>query len=153
MRAGVDYIGVSVGALILNKEGKILLGKRSNKTRNERGAWEAPGGAVEFGERRIDAIKREMKEELGVDIHIVGVLHTADEIIKKDKQHWIPTTYIARIKDHQVPKIMEPVKCDAIGWFSLSNLPKPLSGITKININEYKKQYKLKAELRRIYRS
>lgn len=140
MKAGVDYIGVSVGALIFNKDGKIFLGKRSNKSKNERGSWEAPGGAVEFGEKRIDAVKREMNEEFGIDIRVVRVLHTSDEMIRKDKQHWIPTTYIARIKRNKPPRIMEPEKCDAIGWFSLNKLPTPLSGITKIDLKEYRRQ-------------
>ncbi len=34
MKPGVDYIGVSVGALIFNSTGELLLNKRSKKTRN-----------------------------------------------------------------------------------------------------------------------
>lgn len=52
MKAGIDYIGVSAGALIVNKKGEILLTKRSMKARNEKGKWEAPGGQVHFGETR-----------------------------------------------------------------------------------------------------
>jgi len=64
MKAGIDYIGVSVGALLINDNGEILLQKRSQHVKNEKGKWEAPGGAVEFNERREDAIRREIKEEL-----------------------------------------------------------------------------------------
>lgn len=48
MKAGVDYIGVSVGALIINEKGEVFLSKRSLQARNERGKWEAPGGADSF---------------------------------------------------------------------------------------------------------
>ncbi len=140
MKRGVEYIGVSVGAFILNDKGQVLLCKRSQNAGNERGCWEAPGGAVEFGEKRVDAIVREIKEELGIDIDIIEPLLTADHIIVADKQHWVPTTYISRIKKGQIPKIMEPHKCDEIKWFSLSHLPKPLSIITQLDVAAYNKR-------------
>lgn len=139
MKAEIDYIGVSVGALILNEKGEIFLNKRSKLTRNEQGCWEAPGGAVDFNEIREDAVKREIKEEFGIDIEIIKTLQVSDEILSKHKQHWVATTYIAKIKRGQKPKIMEPHKCDGIGWFSLENLPSPLSYITTLDIKAYKK--------------
>lgn len=141
MKAGIDYIGVSVGAFIINYRKEVLLVKRSKFAKNERGKWEAPGGAVEFGEKREDAIKREIKEELGVDIKIIKVLNVADEILKKDKQHWLPTTFLVRIKKGR-PKIMEPRKHEKVGWFKLNKIPKPLSLITKLDIAEYNRQFK-----------
>jgi len=47
---GVDYIGVGIGAVLINKEGKIFLSKRGKKARNERGKWEMPGGGLKFDE-------------------------------------------------------------------------------------------------------
>lgn len=137
MKAGVDYIGVSAGAFIINSKGEILLCKRSMKARNEKGKWEAPGGQVHFGETREQAIKREIKEELGVDIEIVSVLNVADEILEKDKQHWLPTTFLVRIKKGE-PRIMEPEKCDEIAWFSLDKISKNLSYITSLDLKEYR---------------
>ena len=137
MKAGVDYIGVSVGALIFNSEGKILLCKRSQNAKNERGCWEAPGGAVEFGETLEHAIAREMKEELDVELELMQQMPAANHIIPDDHQHWIPSAFISRIKDNKKPVIMESDKCDEIGLFSLNNLPKPLSIITKIDIDRY----------------
>lgn len=140
MKKGVDHIGVSVGALIFNDNDEILLCKRSQLATNERGSWEAPGGGVDFGETRETAIKREMQEELGVDIEIIKILHVSDELLEADKQHWVPTTYIAKVTKGQTPKIMEPHKCDGIGWFALDQLPEPLSMITQMDIEEYRKQ-------------
>lgn len=142
MQIGRDCIGVSVGAIVINSRGEILLGKRSKLSRNERGKWEAPGGEVNFGEKREDAIKREVHEELGVKIKILKVLHSADEILVEDKQHWLATTYIAKIIGNKKPAIMEPKKCEAIGWFSIIKLPKPLSHVTTVDLNEFKRQYK-----------
>jgi len=36
-----------------------------------------------------------------------------------------------------MPKIMEPNKCDEIGWFKLDKLPEPLSTITKLDLKRY----------------
>jgi len=138
MKKGIDYIGVSVGALIINDKSEILLNKRSKNTRNEQGSWEAPGGAVDFWEKREDAIRREVKEEFDIDIKIIATLQTSDEILPKYRQHWVATTYIAKIKNGQKPKIMEPNKCDGIDWFPLNNLPSPVSYITRLDLQAYK---------------
>lgn len=139
MKIGIDYIGVGVGALILNEKGEIFLNKRGIHSRNEKGKWEAPGGAVAFGERREDAIKREIKEEFGIDIEIINTLQVTDEILKEDKQQWVATTFLAKIKNGQTPRIMEPEKSDAIGWFLPDELPSPLSFVTSLDIQAYKK--------------
>lgn len=140
MKAGIDYVGVSVGALIFNGQGEILLLKRSKNAKNERGKWEAPGGAVEFWEKRENALKREIKEELGVDVEIVDLIHVVDEMLEKDKQHWVGTSYIVKIKGKKKPKIIEPHKHDAIGWFDINNLPSPLSWVSRADIEAYKRR-------------
>ncbi len=50
MKKGIDYIGVGVGAIIFNTDGKVFLARRDRKARSELGKWEFPGGGVEFGE-------------------------------------------------------------------------------------------------------
>jgi len=140
MLKGIDCIGVSVGAVIVNNRGEVLLTKRSQKTRNEQGKWETPGGAVKFGEKREEAVKREMMEELGVEIEIVRVIHTSDEILTDQKQHWVPTCYLVKIKTNQEPKIMEPEKCDEIRWFPLNKLPENLSYVTTLDLAAYQQQ-------------
>ena len=143
MKAGIDYIGVAVGAMIIDDKGQILLSKRSKGAKNERGRWEVPGGMVEFGEKLADAIRREIREELGVEIKILEQLPAADHIIPQDHQHWVPTTFLCNIAGRQAPRIMEPDKCDEIGWFALTNLPQPLSIITKIDLAWYKQKKNL----------
>ncbi len=142
MRKGRDYIGVSAGAMIFNDKGELFLAKRSKNTKNEQGHWETPGGNVEFGETLEEAAKREIYEEYGVELDIIEQFPTADHLIPAEKQHWVATTFLARIKPGQVPTIKEPDKCDAIGWFSLDALPRPLSIITKLDLKEYEAHYK-----------
>ena len=143
MEKGINYIGVSAGAMIFNDKGELFLAKRSQKASNERGCWETPGGGIDFGETLEEAVRREIREEYGVEIEIVEQFPAADHIIPKDHQHWVATTFLAKLKNGQIPKIMEPDKCDVIGWFRLNNLPKPLSIITKLDIQYYKKHVKI----------
>lgn len=138
MKPGVDYIGVAVGAMIFDDQGRLFLSKRSQNVRNERGCWEMPGGKVEFGERLQEAVKREIKEEFGVEIEVIEQFPAADHILPEENQHWVPTTFRVKIIKGK-PKIIEPDKCDGIGWFDLDNLPKPLSQISQIDINHYLK--------------
>lgn len=142
MKAGVDYIGVAVGLFIINDRGEVFLTKRSKEVTNERGTWEIPGGKVHFGETLQDAAKREAKEEYGIDIELVEQFPAQNHLLPEEKQHWVPTCFRAKIVGTKKPKIMEPSKCDAIGWFSFSKLPKPLSIITKIDIDYYKERFK-----------
>ncbi|MBN1887928.1 MAG: NUDIX domain-containing protein [Thermoflexales bacterium] len=89
MRRGIDYIGVGVGALIVDGQGRLSPGvaRRGPQAKNERGLWEFPGGAVEFGERLADALRREMREEYGIEIEVGELLDVADHILPDEGQH------------------------------------------------------------------
>ena len=143
MKPGIDYIGVAVGVFIINDEGKIFLTKRSKHATNERGTWEIPGGKVNFGETLQNAAKREAKEEYDIDIEILEQFPAENHFIPDEKQHWVPTTFLCRIAGQKMPQIMEPDKCDAIGWFALETLPSPLSIITNIDIKYYLKTHQI----------
>ena len=98
MKKGIDYIGVSAGAMIINDRGELFLSKRSQSVKNERGCWETPGGSVEFGEKLADAVQREMKEEYGVEIEILEQFPAEDHLIPNENQHWVATTFWQNLK-------------------------------------------------------
>lgn len=58
-----------VAAIIKNEGGKILIAKRNLK-KSQGGLWEFPGGKIEKDETREEAIIREIKEELTIDIKV-----------------------------------------------------------------------------------
>ncbi len=122
MREGIDHIGVGVGAIIFDSEGRVFLAKRGPEARNERNRWEFPGGGVEFGETLKHAIVREIAEEYGFEIEVRELLDVIDHIIPDEGQHWVSTTFICGVKSG-VPRIKEPHKCDEIGWFRLDTIP------------------------------
>ncbi|MCF0106704.1 MAG: (deoxy)nucleoside triphosphate pyrophosphohydrolase [Holdemanella sp.] len=75
-----------VAAIIKNSENKILIAQR-NLHKAQGGLWEFPGGKVEANESLEEAIIREIKEELKMDIIFNGyfdetVFHYPDKSIK-----------------------------------------------------------------------
>ncbi|MBZ0274662.1 MAG: NUDIX domain-containing protein [Anaerolineae bacterium] len=140
VKPGRDVIGVGVGAIVLNDQGEMFLAQRGPNASNERGCWEFPGGRVEFGERLAAAIAREFSEEYGMLIEVGELLTVEDHILPDEGQHWVSPTFIARHVSGE-PRILEPEKCSAIGWFTLETLPAPLSRITQSDIAAYRAKY------------
>ena len=140
MKPGIDYIGVAVGAILFNQAGEVFLSRRGPKATNERDTWEFPGGKVDYGERMTDAVRREFAEEYSMVIEVGELLDVDDHILPDEGQHWVSVTYLARHVSGE-PRIVEPEKCTAIGWFALDALPSPLSLITRYNLRSYQERF------------
>lgn len=73
----IDYVfGLSVRVLLTDKDGKVLILKRSTDSKTNPGKWELPGGKVDQGESFDHALVREVYEETQLKIslkHVVGV--------------------------------------------------------------------------------
>lgn len=126
MQRGIDYIGVTVSFICHDGQGRVLLQKRSQNARDERGRWDNGGGALEFGETFEDAVRREVKEELGVEARDLIPLGVYNSLRNQDgvATHWISVPYAVRVNPEEV-KIGEPHKVDEIGWFDPRALPTP----------------------------
>ncbi len=87
---------VGVGVLIQDDD-RYLLIKRAAEP--DAGLWSVPGGMVELGERAVEAAKREVMEETGLDVEIVEVLGVVDKIVEGDgdriKFHFVIVDYLA----------------------------------------------------------
>lgn len=136
MTIGKDYIGVGVGAFIVNENNEVLLHKRAVPA--EKDHWCIPGGRLEMFEKLEDAVIREVKEEIDVDVKIERILGICDHIIEAEKAHWVAIEYLCKIIKGE-PKIMESDKASEMGWFSLDNLPDKLTITTKKAVEFYKK--------------
>ncbi|MEM5793622.1 MAG: NUDIX domain-containing protein [Candidatus Aenigmatarchaeota archaeon] len=79
---------IVVGCLIVNKNGMILICK-SPKWKN---LWVVPGGHIEYGETIEQSVKREVKEEVGLDVKFEKILFVQEIIEPKEynrKTHFI----------------------------------------------------------------
>jgi 8-oxo-dGTP diphosphatase len=95
MLSGTDHIGLACGIFLFNKEGMFLMMLRSKNTRADHGRWGIPGGLVEFNELVEDAIKRESKEETGVDVVELEFIGYVDHILHDEKKHFVSEIFVA----------------------------------------------------------
>jgi ADP-ribose pyrophosphatase YjhB (NUDIX family) len=118
-----DQPRVGCGAAII-VDGRILLLKRL--TEPEAGCWGIAGGKVDLFETTADAARREAREELGIGIEIDDMLCFTDQIDRANGTHWVAPIYLATRFEGE-PRLAEPDKHGAIGWFDLGALPAPLT--------------------------
>lgn len=59
-----------------------------------KGSWSLPGGKIEFGETAIEAVAREVREETGCEIEVIGLIDVVDRI--DPGSHYVLADYAAR---------------------------------------------------------
>ncbi len=91
------YVGVPV--IIQNSKGEILLGKRDKHMATFPNFWGLPGGMPEYNEKIEDTARREVKEELGVNIKIIKRSKKVYESfpIKECKFHTVDIPFYAKV--------------------------------------------------------
>jgi len=96
-----NYPEATVGALILNGKGEILL-VRSYKWGTK---YTVPGGHIELGERSETAVRREIREEVGLEVEPVRLLLVQEAIYPADyikHEHYIFLDYLCRTNSSEV---------------------------------------------------
>lgn len=141
MEPGLDYIGVNVGFICHDGNGKVLLHLRSDTCRDEHNTWDAGGGQVEFGETLRDALMREVREEYGcepLEVRHIAQLDLLREHVGK-KTHWLANIFAVRVDPEQV-RVMEPDRNLGNQWYTLDGLPEPLHTVLRKVFGEFKEQ-------------
>jgi ADP-ribose pyrophosphatase YjhB (NUDIX family) len=73
---------VGVGAVIV-RDGRALIVRRAHEPR--KGEWSVPGGLLHLGESLADAVRREVREETGLDVDLGPIIETFDRIHRDDE--------------------------------------------------------------------
>jgi ADP-ribose pyrophosphatase YjhB (NUDIX family) len=137
-KRGPRHARVLVGAhlLLLNPAGELLLGRRTG-TGWADGWWHAhPAGHLdEGGESVLDAVVREAREELGVEVNSQDLRHVVT-VHQRDAgaSHSRLQLFFSCTRWSGTPRVTEPHLCDEIGWFSPVDLPPNLVPYTRLAI-------------------
>ncbi len=121
-------IGAGFGVIIINNEGKVLLGRRhpdpdkADSAFRSAGEWSLPGGKLDWGESFEEGAIREVKEETDLDITDPEVISVHN--CKNEYAHFMTVGLLANSYKGE-PKVMEPDEMTEWQWFKLDNLPQP----------------------------
>jgi 8-oxo-dGTP diphosphatase len=111
----------AVGAVIVD-HGKALLVRRGQEP--ALGTWVIPGGAIELGETAEQALRRELREECGLDVAAEEVAAVIDRIDLdpggRVRFHYVIVDYFAR---HVSGELSAASDASEACWVPLSELP------------------------------
>ena len=116
MRLAHTRFTVTAGAIIINESGQVLLLKHRFRAGS---GWGLPGGFIEAGEQPLDALRRELREELGLEVDGVEIFTARS--FRKPKQ--VEVLFRARAGGSLMPRTIEVERAE---WFSLDALPEGL---------------------------
>ena len=110
---------IEVVAAVIYKDGAYFTTQRGYG--EFEGMWEFPGGKIEPGESRDVALKREIQEELGVDIAIENLLCTTE--YDYPSFHLTMHCYICSIeageivlREHKSARWLRPAELGSVEW-------------------------------------
>ena len=113
MRLTNTRFTVTAGAIILNREQKVLLLKHYFRAGS---GWGIPGGFMTAGEQPIEALRRELQEEIGLELDDVEIFWARS--FKRPRQ--IEILFRAVTSNEPKPQSMEVERAN---WFALDALP------------------------------
>lgn len=121
-KVGHDPVFMPCSCGVIMENDKILLQKRTDD-----GTWALNGGSLEFGETFDDALKREMREELGIDvIDYELICYFGGEIthhIYPNKDEVYPIGLVFYIKKYLGEITPDYDEVSELDWFSIDRLP------------------------------
>lgn len=133
------YPEPTVGAVIFNPDGKVLLCK-SHKWNDQ---YVIPGGHIELGEKMEEALKREVLEETGLHIYNIKLISLKESIYSNtfyEKKHFIFIDYQCKTDSSNVQLNDE---ADAYEWVDLEEIENyNLGGFVKELLLKLKNQKK-----------
>ncbi len=110
---------IEVVAGIVCRENKILATQRGYGEFKD--GWEFPGGKLEAGETKVDALKRELREELDMEVVVGDLLETVE--YDYPQFHLTMHCYLCQLvkeefvlKEHEAARWLEKNQLDEVAW-------------------------------------
>lgn len=111
---------IGLGAIVWRGD-RVLMIRRGQPPRQ--GIWSLPGGAQDLGETVADGIRREIREETGIEIELLGLVDVIDSIHRdpdgRVRYHYTIIDYAARWLAGEARPGDDALE---VGWFSLAEL-------------------------------
>lgn len=144
----IKYPEPTVGAVIFNPEGKVLLCK-SHKWNDQ---YVIPGGHIELGEKMEDALRREILEETGLNIYDIKLISLKESVYSDtfhEKKHFIFIDYRCKTDSSNVQLNDE---ADSYKWVNLEEIENyDLGGFVKELLIKIKNEKKSKYNVEIFY--
>lgn len=112
----------TASVILENERGEILLVRRAIEP--FKGFWDTAGGFCEEDERPEDAARREIKEELGVEVELTGLIGIFMDRYGDNGDWTLNIHYSGKIKSGQIKPADD---IDGYQWFLLNNLPENIA--------------------------
>lgn len=124
---------VAVHAFFI-QDNKVLLSERAN-TGYADGYFSVPGGHVDGGETIVEALCREVREEVGIELaQAERQTHVMHRIVSPSEER---IDYFFVVTEWQgEPRNMEPKKCAQLQWFPVSQLPKNMVPYVRFGLEQ-----------------
>ncbi|MDD4785025.1 MAG: NUDIX hydrolase [Candidatus Shapirobacteria bacterium] len=114
----MPYTKVAAHGLI-KKDNKFLVTHRSSINDYMPNIWDIPGGTIEFGEKAIDALNREIKEETGLTVDVGNFIFCYD-FLSNPERYQFQMVYECEYKNGDVK--LDPQEHDDFKWVTLDEL-------------------------------
>lgn len=112
---------VTTYAFVADAEGRFLALRRAHPPCA--GEWDLPGGFIEGGEPPADSILREIREETGLEVALLGVIGAYSSVYGDTGRHTVDIAFLARAQ--QTDNMLLSDEKSEAGWFGLDEFPDP----------------------------
>ncbi len=113
---------IVVGGLIYKKS--QMLACRRSVHKDQSGLWEIPGGKVEMGESYTEALKRELKEELNLEVVVQNHIATSDVQIPQKSLRIVMYVYSCSIINREDDRPITSIDHDDLKWIHPDEISK-----------------------------
>jgi len=137
----MDKKQVITACVFLHKNSKVLIAKRADTKTFLPGVWELVGGHIEFGETVIEGLKREVKEELNIEVQISRPYYEFTYVTDDKLEHVVEIEYLATLKDPNQEIVVKPDDHSDFAWITEDEIEKYFSG-NNLEGNALKKGFK-----------